>query len=153
MWNYYRLTFTPFFGLGYIQMIQHFRPDLVIPSLMFKYYNYYLPFGILVDLKVTRHFSFGFVVEKRPIINQKLQTPYIRGVKFDLERLIGAYLLEVPFKLFFGLKSRWELDIIPYLKREVDGALNATLPDGASLTLPRDNYKFWGVRLAVGATF
>lgn len=153
MWNYYKLTFTPFFGLGYIQMIQHFRPDLVLPSEKFKYYNYYLPFGILVDFRVTRHFGFGFVVEKRPTINQKLHTPYIQGVKFDLERQIGAYLLEVPFKLYFGSKSKAEINLIPYLKREVDGALKASLPDGATLVLPKEDYKFWGLRLTLGATF
>lgn len=153
MWNFYKLTFTPFFGLGYIQMIQHIRPDLVLNSEKFKYYNYYLPFGILVDFRITHHFGFGFVVEKKPAINQKLKTPYIQGAKFELNRELGGYLLEVPFNLYFGSKAKAEISLIPYLKREVDGALKASLPDGATITLPKQDYKFWGLRLAIGATF
>lgn len=153
MWNFYKLTFTPFLGLGYIQVTQHIRPDLVLPSEKFRYVNYYFPYGILIDFKITHHFGFGFVLESKLSVNQRLKTPYIQGAKFKLDRESG-YLLEAPFNLYLGgSKAKAEVSIIPYIKREVDGRLNASLPDGAVLTLPKQSYKYWGLRLAIGATF
>lgn len=152
MWNYYNLTFTPFFGLGYIDMVHHIRPDESVSSLKFIYGNYYLPFGVIVNFQLTKHFAFGFLVEKRKTINQRLRTPYIQNVKFSLENNWG-YLLEVPFLLRFGQKAKFELSIIPYLKREVDGELEAMLPNQAFLTMPSQDYRFWGMRVGLGAKF
>ena len=152
MWNYYNLTFTPFFGLGYIEMVHHIRPDASVGSFKFNYGNYYLPFGVIIDFKLTKHFAFGFLAEKRKTINQRLRTPYIQGARFALDNAWG-YLLEVPFMLRFGQKAKFELSLIPYLKREVDGSLNAKLPNESILTMPSQDYRFWGLRLGFGARF
>jgi hypothetical protein len=152
MWNFYKLTFTPFFGLGYIQEIHHIRPDLVLDSLRFRYKNYYLPYGALVDFSITKHFAFGFVVEKRICIVERLDTPYVEKVEFLLNQK-SDYLFEVPFFLKFGEQSKFEMSLIPYLKREVDGKLEATLPDGAAIGLPMQDYRYWGFRLGLGAVF
>lgn len=153
MWNLYKLTFTPFLGLGYEQLAHHIRPDLVLNSEKFRYEHYYFPYGLLIDLRVTKHFGFGFVGEYTTTINQNLTTPYIQGIKFQLARRAG-YLVEVPFHLYLGSqKSKMEISIIPYLKGVVDGTLLASLPNDAAITLPKQTYKFWGLRLAVGAVF
>lgn len=153
MWNLYKLTFTPFLGLGYEQIIHHIRPDLVLTSEKFRYEHYYFPFGLLVDLRVTHHFGLGVVAERTISISQRLKTPYIQGVKFQLSNKDG-YLIEFPFHLYFGSQqAKAQISLIPYLKRVVDGKLYAALPDGATLTLPEQTYTFWGLRLALGAAF
>ena len=152
MWNFYKLTFTPFLGLGYIQEIHHVRPDLVLDSLRLRYTNYYLPYGALVDFSITKHFAFGFVIEKRICIVERLNTPYIEKVEFLLDQKSG-YLFEVPFFLKFGKAAKFQLSLIPYLKREVDGKLEARLPDGAALSLPMQDYRYWGFRLGLGVVF
>lgn len=152
MWNYYKLTFTPFLGLGFIEAIHHIRPDGVLPSEKFRYYNYYLPFGCIAEFRLTKHFGFGVMIEKKKCINQRLKTPYIEGIKFALNQNSG-YLLEVPFYIRAGNKVKFEMSIIPYLKREVDGRLHAKLPDDATLFLPKQEYKYWGMRLGFGALF
>lgn len=152
MWNFYKLTFTPFFGLGYIQEIHHIRPDLVLDSLQFRYSNYYFPYGVLVDFSITKHFAFGFVVEKRICINERLNTPYLSQAEFILDQKSG-YLFEVPFFLKMGKQSKFEMSLVPYLKREIDGKLLAELPDGGMIGLPKQDYRYWGFRMGLGAVF
>ncbi len=152
MWNFHRLTFTLFSGLGYNQITQQLRADLVIQSEKFRYYNYYIPCGTVVDLRVTDTFGFGYVIMWRPSINERLDTEFIDGARFDLRKKAG-YLFEAPFNLFFGDQAKAMISIVPYLKRSVDGRLKAGLPSGAKLTLPKQDYKYWGLKLEVGATF
>lgn len=153
MWNLYKLTFTPFFGLGYEQLIHHIRPDLVLNSEKFRYEHYYFPFGLLVDLRVSSLFGIGIVAERDKSINQKLKTPYIQDVKFTLHNESG-YLIEFPFNFYFGSRTlRGGCSFTPYLKRVVDGALHARLPDTATLALPDQKYTFWGLKLEFGSVF
>jgi hypothetical protein len=153
MWNFYKLTFTPFFGLGYEELIHHIRPDLVLTSEKFHYQHYYLPYGAVVEFRLSRTFGVGLVGENTRTIDQELKTPYIQGIKFKLHGERG-YLIQFPFDLYFGEgEAKAQISIIPYLKSVVDGRLAASLPDGATLTLPKQTYRFWGLRLAIGAVF
>lgn len=152
MWNYHRLTFTIFSGIGYSQVSQTLRADTVITGEKFRYYNYYIPCGTVVDMRVSDLFGFGFMVQWRPSINDRLDTSFIDGIRFNLRKKAG-YLLEVPFDFYFGDKAKFIMGIVPYLKREVDGRLRAKTPNNAVLTLPKQNYKYWGLKLAIGATF
>lgn len=152
MWNFYKLSFTPFSGIGYLQNVQYLKADTVISSEHFMYSNYYLPVGIISELRVTHTFSFGFLLEWKPSLSDHLKTSYLENVRFSLKRKAG-YLLEFPFNLYFGSRAKAQIGIVPYLKREVDGELLAVLPNGASLALPKQSYKYWGLRLTLGAAF
>lgn len=155
MWNFYKMTMTAFSGLGYSQVIQYLRQDLVITGEKYHYYNYYIPLGAIIDFRINPSFGFGFLIEWKPTINERLKTPYLQGVRFDLKREAG-YLLETPFRFYIGpkgKKAKAEINLVPYLTMAVDGALKAALPNGAILTLPRQDYKYWGLRLSVGSTF
>ena len=152
MWNFYSLTFTPYFGIGYIQEVHHIRPDNVLSSLIFRYSNYYLPYGCIIDFYITKHFAFGFVVEKKKCIQEYMKSPFLQGIEFILNQRSG-YLFEVPVFLKFGNAVKFEISIVPYIKREIDGMLNASLPDGATFSLPKQDYRYWGMRLGVGAVF
>lgn len=153
MWNFPILTFTPYSGIGYEYIIQHIRPDLVLPSLKFRYYHYYIPVGMIINFNILRYFNFGISGQWRPDINARMKTPYIEGLQFDIKKQAG-YIVELPFQfLFGGKKAQGEISLVPYLEREVDGRLKSTLPSGGIVTLPEQDYKYWGLRLVVGARF
>jgi len=153
MWNLYKLTFTPFFGLGFEQIIHHIRSDLVLTSEKFRYDHYYLPFGLLVDLRISPLFGIGVVAERDKSINQKLKTPYIQGIKFTLRNESG-YLIEFPFNFYIGSnRLKGGISFVPYLRHVVDGRLHARLPDTATLTMPEQKYTFWGLKGVMGVVF
>lgn len=152
MWNFHRLTLTLFSGLGYNQITQQLHADLVISSEKFRYYNYYIPTGTVIDIRVSDVFGFGYVLYWRPSINERLDTQYINGARFDLRRKAG-YCFEAPFNFFFGEKAKFLLSLVPYLKRSVDGRMFARLPNQATIGLPKQDYKYWGIKLALSATF
>ncbi|MBM3191075.1 MAG: hypothetical protein FJZ63_00275 [Chlamydiae bacterium] len=153
MWNFYKMTITAFSGLGYSQVVQYLRQDLVIEGEKYHYYNYYVPVGSIIDFRINRGFGFGFLFEWKITLNEMLKTPYLQGVRFNLKRKNG-YQLEVPFRFFLGAKTtQAEIDLVPYLTYKVDGALHAKLPNEASLDLPKQDYKFWGLRLNLGVAF
>ena len=77
----------------------------MIASEKFRYYNFYIPCGTVVDLRITKSFSFGYVIMWRPSINERLDTEYINGLRFDLRKKAG-YLFEAPFNFYFGNQAK-----------------------------------------------
>lgn len=153
MWNFPLLTFTPYSGLGYEFIIQHIRPDLVLPSLKFEYSHYYIPVGMIINFNVLKYFNFGASGQWRPDISAKMRSPYIEGLAFSMQREPG-YILELPMQFFIsGKKAKAEISFIPYIKRVVDGLVSSSLPLGGTLTMPEQDYKYWGLRLVLGARF
>ncbi len=153
MWRFAPLTFTPYAGIGYEYIVQNFRSDLVLPSLKFRYYHYYIPVGMIINFNLLSYFNFGIAGQWRPDINARMKTPYIEGLHFDLKKEAG-YIVELPFQFLFGNeKVKGEFSLIPYLKREVDGKLRSSLPSGAIVRLAEQDYKYWGLRVLLGARF
>lgn len=153
MWRFSSLTMTPYFGIGYEYIVQNFRSDEVLSDLKFRYYHYYIPVGMIINFNLLSYFNFGIAGQWRPDINARMKTPYIQGLHFDLKKEAG-YIVELPFQFLFGKnKVKGEISLVPYLKREVDGRLKASLPSGAYIGLAEQDYKYWGLRFIFGVRF
>ncbi len=154
IWRFPTLTLTPYSGMGFEYISQHLRSDPAISSLQYRYYHYYIPVGMIINFNVLEYFNFGIAGQWRPDINARLKTSLLNGLQFRLKRQAG-YIVELPFQFLIKCRNnmKGEISFIPYLKREVDGELNAQLPSRAYLNLPEQSYKFWGLRLALGLRF
>jgi len=145
---------TPFIGLGYDYTVQHFRPDLVINSLKYRWYKYYIPMGMLLEMTVSKNFNFGLNIEWDPQLSSRVKIDGVPGVKWNLARKSG-YMVEVPIQGNFSKRNviHYSVGLVPFLKWNVDGRLDARFVTGGEYHLPEQTYKYWGIRVQFGALF
>ena len=143
---------TLYSGFGFDYNIQHIRPDNVLGSEKYYYYQYFIPAGFSFEARPFSYFGFGLNLEWDPQINSRVKLDGQPGIKWDLYNKSG-YIIEVPFNFFIASSklTTFSISIIPYLRRNVEGKLSALLSNGSKYELPKQTFKYWGGRL--GFTF
>ncbi len=138
---------TPYLGFGfnYISQKQSSPPS-------FKYYEYYLPLGFIVDYMPKDWFTVELNFQWRPALDSTVRVSTIAGSRFTLKKKHSQYWVEMPFIFHLGEKRNWDISLVPFWKRKKDGATK-NAPGGIPLGLPKQSYTYAGGYVTIGYRF
>ena len=148
----YDLLFTFFTGLGYRHLGHKFIPT-VGSLLYFRYNEFYLPVGLLVDYTVNSWFAFGLEFTWMPQIYPSVSIVPLRGARWILTETLNNYFVTLPLDFTLTKNKMFHLILKPFYERWKDGHSTAVTSTGIPLALPGNTYNFWGVDVNFGFSF
>ncbi|HSW72432.1 MAG TPA: hypothetical protein VLG44_03375 [Chlamydiales bacterium] len=133
-----QFSVTPYTGIGFNYISQELE---TAPS--YKYYQYYLPTGLLLDWFPREWITIELNFQWRPIIDNTVRVSTLPGARFTMRRKHSQYFIEMPFTFHLGCERHWDISLIPFWKRKKDGATKRN-PAGVPLGLPKQAYTYSG---------
>ncbi|MCH9613139.1 MAG: hypothetical protein S4CHLAM102_16450 [Chlamydiia bacterium] len=147
------LRFTPYAGYGF----SYISNKLTLPSLgstTFIYQKYFIPVGMQLMYSFLENYEIGFTFEWWPFVDRNMHRSTQKGINWKLDYTNG-YQIEIPFRWYIADLDwgTWDFSLMPFWRRNSDGATTATSTSGISLSLPKQTYNEWGGKFYFGYSF
>lgn len=149
----YRLTVTPYLGFGFNWIYQKRSSSNTTPEILFEYYNYYLPVGLILDYLVYTWLHVGFHFKWMAQLDPTLKIDLLDGARFVLRKEQTSFFAELPFSFRFGNDRSIDLTFSPYWKRKRNGETRARTTSGTVLGIPKQSMTYWGGYVSLGYHF
>lgn len=140
------LSVTFFSGFGY-RYLEHRLKQFEVPSIKFKYSEFYVPIGFLSEYFFCSGWSLGFNITWMPQVFPSVEIVPLKGAHWSLTNRLGNVLVELPLTYRFNECSCNFLELIPFYEHWEDGRSTAKTSGGQELGLPKNSYNFWGAQL------
>lgn len=139
-------TATLFSGFGY-RYLGHELKQSEIPTIKFKYNEFYIPVGVLSEYLFSSCWTLGLNFTWMPQVFPTVEIVPLKGVRWILKQSMGNVLVELPFTYALTANKCSSLIIKPFYEHWEDGRSTAKNSNGQSLGLPKNSYNFWGIEL------
>ena len=146
------IRFTPYIGYGLSYISNRLTTDN--SSLKFVYLKYYIPVGGQLIYSFLEDFQLGLTFEWMPFVDRTVNRSSNPGTRWTLDSTNG-FQVELPFRWYFAdvCWGTWDLSLMPFWRRNADGATSATTTSGTQLELPAQVYNNWGAKFYLGYSF
>lgn len=138
-----QLLFTFFTGLGY----RHFGQNLRLNGtnvLDFKYNEFYIPVGGIVDYTINSLLDLGLSITWMPQVYPTVAIVPLKGARWSLTKTLPNVYVEMPISFYPTKDRRFSVILAPTYEHWEDGHTTAENEQGVSLGLPKNIYNFWG---------
>jgi len=143
------VSFYTGFGFTYKnQFLNGFQPS----TYKLNYYKYYIPLGLLLDLRVTDWFYFRFDFTWVPDIDPTVETSNFKQLRMELKHKQN-FRVELPLVFLLGCKRQWEINLVPFWRRDKDGRTKRSTICDDFVLLPEQVYSYWGAKLLFAYRF
>lgn len=139
---------TPYAGFGF----NYIRQKVETSDPSYKYFQYYLPIGLLLDWHPRAWITIEFNFEWRPALDTTVMVSTLPGARFSLRNKNSQFFIEMPFTFHLGCNRQWDISLVPFWKRKKDGA-SRIHPAGVPLGLPKQAYTYSGGEFEVAYRF
>lgn len=147
-----KLIATFYSGFGFNYKIHSRSSGNGTSSIKLKYFKYYIPVGLLFDLKVVDFFHFLFDFTWIPDIDPTAKIGGVSNTRFELKHKQN-FRVQTPLVFLLGDDRQWEISLIPFWRRDKDGRSKASNVSTVSVRLPEQVYSYWGGQFIVGYRF
>ena len=145
----YWLTF--FTGFGYRYLGQTLKQSG--RTLKSNYNEFYVPVGVLINLKFKPFFAAGLNAIWMPQVDTTVNLIPIDHVQWETKRRIGNVLVELPLTFYWGAMRQYLFILKPFYEFWQDGPTTAVTSFGVPLGLPGNTYNFFGAEANFGFQF
>jgi hypothetical protein len=132
-------------GFGFTFKNQ-FLDNLGPSTFKLRYYKYYIPVGLLLDLRVTDCFYFRFDFTWVPDVDPTVESSNFSKIRCELKHKQN-FRVELPLVFLFGCKKQWEINLVPFWRRDKDGRTKKAAICDEFMMLPEQVYSYWGATL------
>jgi len=147
-----KLIATFYSGFGFNYKIHSRSSGNGTSSIKLKYFKYYIPVGLLFDLKVVDYFHFMFDFTWIPDIDPTVKIGGIPGARLSLKHKQN-FMVQTPLVFLLGDQRQWEISVVPFWRSDKDGRTKPATVGDIPARLPEQVYIYWGGQLLLGYRF
>lgn len=138
-------------GLGFTYK-NHYLKGFEQEGLKLRYYIYNIPVGLLLDLRITECIFFRFDFTWLPDVDPMVKYSFFPNIRSSLKHKQN-FRVELPFVFLFGCKRNFEINIVPFWRRDKEGRTKRASLCDQFILLPEQVSSYWGAKLLFGFRF